>query len=515
MAIKEESDFLSAKAALEKRNQETKILNLNYEIDPNGKPDREKSKRRFQRTVDKLLNAFLDAWPVLRLRYIASYEDYQYLESMPEELKRLEFYIFIQSETSGMMIADFFRECYTDEWELKPDCKYIEVIKKARKEARKRYFAPLQLFAEDEQGEQETTTTIVNSLSRFLYINSKPYNELSKSGIIEDATKAIGQPINLQKQKKTKNGKEIKANVDIDTLFTFTPNKKINDYEIKPYDHLTGYQKSVAKGVINLFLEAVKEDERPYFSINQLYKKAMPGGGEKIPLKQRREITAVLITLSDLYCKINLSEQLELLGIKENDVLSLLIDKGYIPKTPQKEFAEKFFNLRLWWNNKGEIEKFEVLTIPVMLYQAVLSNHYFNLPAYLSVIYRIGTDGKLKHDTENMTPERQAIVDYLLQQIYIIKQDAKQAAEKKQRADKTATADYVKKDVAAYYEISHTILFDTVFDYANIGTQNAAQLKRHRDFCFTCLENFKQKDFIKDYKKTKKGRTIAGVKIEF
>lgn len=145
MAIKEESDFLNAKSALENRKQETKILNLNYEIDPNGKPDPEKSKRRLQRTVNKLLNAFLDAWPVLRLRYIASYEDYQYLESMPEELKRLEFYIFMQSETQGMMIADFFRECYTDEWELKPDCKYIEVIKKARKDR----FGKLQLFAED------------------------------------------------------------------------------------------------------------------------------------------------------------------------------------------------------------------------------------------------------------------------------------------------------------------------------------------------------------------------------
>lgn len=506
MAIKKESDFLNAKSALENRKQKTKILNLNYEIDPNGKPDPEKSKKRLQRTVNKLLNTFLDAWPVLRLRYIASYEDYQYLESMPEELKRLEFYIFIEPETQGMMIADFFRECYTDEWELKPDCKYIEVIRNARK----RYFAPLQLFAEDEQ-QEEKNISLINSLSRYLLINSKAYNELTKSGIIEDETKAIGQPINIQKPAKGK------PSVNIQTLFTFTPDYEFNGYKIEAYDHLTGKEITVANSVINLFLEAVKEDLPPHFALNQLYKRAIPGGGEKITKKQKAEITAALIKLSNLSNMLDISEQLDLLGIKDknNDILSLLIDKGYMPKKPNKILAEKFFNIRFWLNKKKEIESFEILTTPIFLFQAVLSNQYYNLSASLFVIHRIGADGKLKHDTENMTSERQAVINYLLHHICIIKDDARQAAERKKKDDAKAAADYAKKDVAAYYKISHNILFNSVFDFAGITTDDATQLKRYRDFCFICLENWKQKNFIKDYKKTKKGRTIAGIKIEF
>lgn len=160
MAIESEKDFLFIKQAIEQSRAEaakkTYNINIPTEADPNPdyeaiKEAHEKSMQRAAENINKLLNAFLDAWPTLRLERIRDFAEYEFLEAAPQEIKDIEFFIFMQPETEGMYIADFFRQCYTEDWQPIQDSPYTEVIERAKgkaKEYAKDRFKTLQLFAE-------------------------------------------------------------------------------------------------------------------------------------------------------------------------------------------------------------------------------------------------------------------------------------------------------------------------------------------------------------------------------
>ena len=141
MAIESEKDFLLIKLAIEKtrKEQANKIYDVKIRTEADPQPlDAEKisaANDKATENMNKILNAFLDAWPTLRLERIRDFAEYEFLEAAPQEIKDIEFYIFIQPEAKELYIADFFRQCYTEDWQPIPDSPYLEVIEQARNDS--------------------------------------------------------------------------------------------------------------------------------------------------------------------------------------------------------------------------------------------------------------------------------------------------------------------------------------------------------------------------------------------
>lgn len=109
------------------------------------------------KALETLYKTFYKYWDYLRLDFIDSKAEFDFLASAPDSITELEpFLILLVKKNSDFTIADFYHQCFTDDWKIKEDCPYLDIIEKA--EAYKKAFKTekiskfdlLQLFAEDE-----------------------------------------------------------------------------------------------------------------------------------------------------------------------------------------------------------------------------------------------------------------------------------------------------------------------------------------------------------------------------
>lgn len=465
----------------------------------------------------KLLNSFVNAWKVLRLARIKNFEDYLYLETMPPELKKIEFFIAMQPEVIDLPLIDIFSKCYTfGDWQPIPDNPYMELIERAKQGYFPYYvddnkkFAALQLFAE-----ASPPTANIPNVKDFYEFRSKVNHELLTDGAIKkgDPEDAKVQPLIVRN--KTKNRSE----VIIDTKFVWLDNE--NTAGMTLHGKMTGEDEAILNGAINLFIEALCRGEEPIFTINQIATKGMPGNNRTVKEEYKKKIIETIIKYNNLYCEINIADQLDKMGVNDNDLLDLFIESGFAPKIPTTHFAEQYFDVRFHFDDKTKkIEKIEFLSTPIVVYYAALSNQFLRIPTAYYKIYRIDKSGHITNSEKELTAKRKAIVNYLLKEIYIIKIDLQQATKKKQNADRRyKNADYMEKSITYYrHRKSDNILFESVYNYVGInidGKDSKTETKRARDFCLICMENWKQRGIIKDYVTIKKGKSIAGMKISF
>lgn len=95
-----------------------------------------------------------EGWEEFRIELINNKQEFDFLASAPQKVVNLE--PFIDFTSAGLSIADFYHECYTDDWQPKKDSPYYVYITQARKrraeynkrEKENKKFKALQLFAD-------------------------------------------------------------------------------------------------------------------------------------------------------------------------------------------------------------------------------------------------------------------------------------------------------------------------------------------------------------------------------
>lgn len=291
--------------------------------------------------------------------------------------------------------------------------------------------------------------------------------------------------------------------------------KEITSYTIARYDqgnsgielkgaNLTEYERQVSDAVISLWIEATQQNMPPLFSVDAIFR-SMPGGSEEPSDQQKQAIITALEKLRRLHIYVDATEELKKRGYKNIDYI----------------FDEYFLNFRRHRaktkNGAVITNGFEILSKPVMLTYCELTNQRITMPANQLEINKIDANGKTTPALVPMTAERQAMAGYILRQIGIMKNDEKEAKEKKRSYDNRRKRDKtLDEKPLEFFRAFHSraIKFDTIFTAAGITTADRVQIKRNRDFCFSVMKDRKAKGIIKDYKEQRKGKKITGIEIE-
>ena len=275
---------------------------------------------------------------------------------------------------------------------------------------------------------------------------------------------------------------------------------------------LSEYERQISDAIVSLWIESVKENVPPAFTLDMIYR-AMPGGGEKAGPQQRREIFKAIEKFRRLHITIDATEEMrrrKIIGENETFVLD-----DFFLSASHAKLATK--------NGTQEVDAYKLNAEPIILtYSKLSGNQLLTVPAKYLAIEKTKINPKTKAPEASgellaMTPERQAMTGYLLRRIKIMARDREKAQEElraynyRMQRDKTLK----EKPLESFYKKSNVILFDTLFRETSTATDSRTQTSRNRDFCLSVLDFLTASGgLIKGYKLQTQGKKITGVQID-
>lgn len=248
---------------------------------------------------------------------------------------------------------------------------------------------------------------------------------------------------------------------------------------IKGPDRISAYERTVSNAIVSLWEAALKEGQaKPVISPEMIYR-AMPGGGDKLSRGQKSAIVKAINKFRILHIEIDATDEMrkrKVIGPKE----SFTLDSNYLLTTHAQYRAQ----------NGRTVHAYRIEAEPIILTYSKAAKQLLSIPAkYLDI--RQVKAGKITDKPIRMSEDRQAITDYLLRRIAIMKRDAQN-----------------KKPTQ-----SHNILFGEVFKIAGLTDPTKQQKMDYRNFCFDVLEYQTAAGNITGYKKLKEGREVAKIEI--
>ena len=248
---------------------------------------------------------------------------------------------------------------------------------------------------------------------------------------------------------------------------------------IKGPDRISAYERTVSNAIVSLWEAALKEgQDKPIISPEMIYR-AMPGGGDKLSRGQKSAIVKAINKFRILHIEIDATDEMrkrKAIGPKE----SFTLDSNYLLTTHAQYRAQ----------NGRTVHAYRIEAEPIILTYSKAAKQLLSIPAkYLDI--RQVKAGKITDKPIRMSEDRQAVTDYLLRRIAIMKRDAQNKTQKQ----------------------SHNILFDEVYRIAGQEDKPRDQKKELRNFCFEVLEYQTAAGNISGYKKLKEGREVAKIEI--
>jgi hypothetical protein len=248
---------------------------------------------------------------------------------------------------------------------------------------------------------------------------------------------------------------------------------------IKGPDRISAYERTVSNAIVSLWEAALKEGQtKPIISPEMIYR-AMPGGSDKLSRGQKSAIVKAINKFRILHVEIDATDEMrkrKVIGPKE----AFTLDSNYLLTTHAQYRAQ----------NGRTVHAYRIEAEPIILTYSKAAKQLLSIPAkYLDI--RQVKAGKITDKPIRMSEDRQAITDYLLRRIAIMKRDAQNKTQKQ----------------------SHNILFDEVYRIAGQEDRPRDQKKELRNFCFDVLEYQTAAGNISGYKKLKEGREVAKIEI--
>lgn len=248
---------------------------------------------------------------------------------------------------------------------------------------------------------------------------------------------------------------------------------------IKGPDRISAYERTVTNAIVSLWEAALKDGQtKPIISPEMIYR-AMPGGSDRLSRGQKSAIVKAINKFRILHIEIDATEEMrkrKVIGPKDKFTL----DSNYLLTTHAEYKAQ----------NGRTVHAYRIEAEPIILTYSKAAKQLLSIPAkYLDI--RQVKAGKITDKPIRMSEDRQAIANYLLWRIAIMKQDAKN-----------------KKPTQ-----SHNILFVEVFKIAGLANLTRDQKLDLRKFCFGVLDYQTAAGNISGYKKLKEGQEIAKIEI--
>lgn len=248
---------------------------------------------------------------------------------------------------------------------------------------------------------------------------------------------------------------------------------------IKGPDRISAYERTVSNAIVSLWEAALKDGQtKPIISPEMIYR-AMPGGGDKLSRGQKSAIVKAINKFRILHIEIDATDEMrkrKVIGPKD----SYTLDSNYLLTTHAQYRAQ----------NGRTVHAYRIEAEPIILTYSKAAKQLLSIPAkYLDI--RQVKAGKITDKPIRMSEDRQAITDYLLRRIAIMKRDAQNKTQRQ----------------------SHNILFDEVYRIAGQEDRPRDQKKELRNFCFDVLEYQTAAGNISGYKKLKEGREVAKIEI--
>lgn len=291
--------------------------------------------------------------------------------------------------------------------------------------------------------------------------------------------------------------------------------KEITNYTIVNYDpgdsgititdpKLSEYERQVSDAVISLWAEAKRQNMPPLVTDDMIYR-AMPGGGERPQPAQRAAITRTMEKLRRLHIYMDATEEMQKRG-KIGASETFVIDDYYI------NFARGQYKAQ---NSRQKITGYMLKAdAPIMLTYSQMTGQLLTVQAKYLEIRKV-KGGNVSPELIPATAGRQAMAGYMLRRIAVMRHDEEAARDALRQYDKRRKkeTDLEAKPLAAFRKQSRVILFDTIFTEAGTTSDNRAQVKDNRDYCFSVLEYWQAAGLIKGYAEQRKGKKITGFSV--
>ena len=290
--------------------------------------------------------------------------------------------------------------------------------------------------------------------------------------------------------------------------------KEITNYTIVSYDpgdsgititdpKLSEHERQVSDAVISLWAEAKRKNMPPVFTVDMIYQ-SMPGGGDRPQPAQRAAITRTVEKLRRLHIEMDATEEMRRRGKIDADK-TFTVDSYYLNVT-RAEYKAR--------NSRQTVTAYKVEGEPIMLTYSQMTGQLLTVQAKHLAIRKIKA-GIVSPEVIPATAGRQAMTGYMLRRIAIMRHDEEAARDALRQYDKRRKKEtsLEAKPLAAFRKQSRVILFDTVFAEAGTMSDNRAQMKDNRDYCFSVLEYWQAAGLIKGYAEQRKGKKITGFSV--
>lgn len=291
--------------------------------------------------------------------------------------------------------------------------------------------------------------------------------------------------------------------------------KEITNYTIVNYDpgdsgititdpKLSEYERQVSDAVISLWAEAKRQNMPPLVTDDMIYR-AMPGGGERPQPAQRAAISRTMQKMRRLHIYMDATEEMQKRGkIGANE--AFVIDDFYF------NFARGQYKAQ---NSRQKITGYMLKAdAPIMLTYSQMTGQLLTVQAKYLEIRKV-KGGNVSPELIPATAGRQAMAGYMLRRIAVMRHDEEAARDALRQYDKRRKkeTDLEAKPLAAFRKQSRVVLFDTIFAEAGTTSDNRAQIKDNRDYCFSVLEYWQAAGLIKGYAEQRKGKKITGFSV--
>ena len=400
----------------------------------------------FKKYANDLQSIFCKYWEYLRIDYIKSKAEYDFLAGAPDWVKTLEPYLIpIAAEANkDFTLADFYRKCFTEDWEPVKESPYFDLVEEAEKRRAEHQKAQdlLEITVKHTDLMQRPTDKISRNIWGI---------EIPKNGIYRQSFKT-GKVL-----KKGKDGKEKK--VDALIYFGMDFNNPDPNVNIKSQEELTIYDKEIYRAIGDIW-NAGNE----YTTASQIYSYAFKDTSK--PNKDQRKIVFDSLT-----------------KLRRADI--------FIDNVSGKNSEKKLgLDYKEYSNYESSLLPIEIIKNcdNIVINGQKIDNviHIFREPPLLTFAKErkqvTNQERKLLQVPISITEINLLIRDYLIDRICWMKNGKS--------------------------TISRKILYKTVYENCKLKDAYSKKLLRAKESIKKCLEHYKSCDFIKGYSESKDGITI-------
>lgn len=295
-----------------------------------------------------------------------------------------------------------------------------------------------------------------------------------------------------------------KTRSEITAFVTVTDEKAVGISQ-----HLSEADRAKYDAACSIWVQAQKDGVTPAFTEDMLYK-AMPGGGGRASSLQKEEIAAAMDRFMSLQADIDATAEMrarKLIGEKDKYTI-----KGHLLDLRKHTYRTK---------GGREVSAWVMIGEPMLLQYARETKQLVSVPARYLTITKVKKNpitGEyvITNESVPMNTQRQAMTNYMLRRIAVMKHDFTQAKDSLRKYEKQQKKDasLPKKTLADFRKQSDTILFDTLFKATEITTDDRNQTMLNRNFCFDVLDFWQASGYIAGYEKQVKGRAVTGIRIK-